>query len=53
MNRTQLEHIIRATSRISADSEIVVIGLLPSERLESPLLRRSEVPLDGGSGGSR
>ena len=26
MNRTQLEHIIRAASRISADSEIVVIG---------------------------
>jgi hypothetical protein len=26
MNRTQLEHIIRAASRISGDSEIVVIG---------------------------
>ena len=26
MNRTQLEHIIRAASRISDDSEIVVIG---------------------------
>jgi hypothetical protein len=26
MNRTQLEHIIRAASRISDDAEIVVIG---------------------------
>ncbi len=26
MNRTQLEHIIRAASKISGDSEIVVIG---------------------------
>ena len=26
MNRTQLEHIIRAASQISADTEIVVIG---------------------------
>jgi hypothetical protein len=26
MNRTQLEHIIRAASRISNDAEIVVIG---------------------------
>ena len=26
MNRTQLEHIIRAASQISGDSEIVVIG---------------------------
>jgi len=26
MNRTQLEHILRAASRISEDSEIVVIG---------------------------
>jgi hypothetical protein len=26
MNRTQLEHIIRAASEISGDSEIVVVG---------------------------
>jgi hypothetical protein len=26
MNRTQLEHIIRAASQISGDAEIVVIG---------------------------
>ena len=26
MNRTQLEHIIRAASRISGDAEIIVIG---------------------------
>jgi hypothetical protein len=26
MNRTQLEHIIRAASRISGETEIVVIG---------------------------
>lgn len=26
MNRTQLEHIIRAASQISDDAEIVVIG---------------------------
>jgi hypothetical protein len=33
MNRTQLEHIIRAASRISDDSEIVVIGSQSVQRL--------------------
>jgi hypothetical protein len=26
MNRTQLEHIIRAASQISGDTEIVIVG---------------------------
>jgi hypothetical protein len=33
MNRTQLEHIIRAASEISGDSEIVVIG---SQAIHAP-----------------
>jgi hypothetical protein len=30
MNRTQLEHVIRAASEISGDREIVVVGSQPS-----------------------
>jgi hypothetical protein len=38
MNRTQLEHIIRAASEISGDSEIVVIGsqAIHALRMELP-----------------
>jgi hypothetical protein len=37
MNRTQLEHIIRAASQISADKEIVVIGSQSIHALDIPL----------------
>lgn len=40
MNRTQLEHIIRAASQISGDSEIVVIGsqAINAQEIELPAI---------------
>ena len=37
MNRTQLEHIIRAAGQISADTEIVVIGSQSIHALDTTL----------------
>ena len=40
MNRTQLEHIIRAASQISGDAEIVVIGshAIHAQSMKLPLI---------------
>jgi len=44
MNRTQLEHIIRAASRISDDAEIVVIGsqAVHAQEMKLPPIERAD-----------